>query len=70
MTLKVVLNEDGEVAPPPHYTIPSAHWLLLDQVRLGYWAAVISGRPTRIAKALRAWQDVLHVPKTRVTNGT
>jgi len=70
MTLKVVLNEEGEVAPPPHYTIPSPHWLRLDKARLAHWAAVISGDQKKITSTLKAWAALLHVPKTRVTNGT
>lgn len=70
MTLKVVRDEEGNVAPPPAHTIPSPHYLLLDKARLAYWKAVIKGNPKKIASTLKDWATLLHVPKTRVTNGS
>ena len=70
MTLRIVTNEEGEVAPLPAHAIPTAHFLLIDEARLGYWRAVIKGHPKRIASALKAWKDLLSVPRTRVTNGS
>lgn len=64
MTLKVVLDEQGNVAQPPYYCVPIPEALLRDEARLGYWRAVIKGNPKRIASALKAWSDLL-APRKR-----
>jgi hypothetical protein len=49
------------------WSIPTKDWPLLDEARLGYWRAVLSGNQKRIASALKAWSDLLRVPLTRKT---
>ena len=46
---------------------PAKDWPLLDEARLGYWRAVLSGNQKRTASALKAWSDLLRVPLTRKT---
>lgn len=52
-------------AVKPDWTIPTPDWPLLDEARLGYWRAVLSGNQKRIASALKVWSDLLRVPKLR-----
>lgn len=42
---------------------PSAHHLKLDEARLNYWRAKIAGED--LTAPLKAWADLLHVPRTR-----
>lgn len=65
MTLRVVRDEEGNVAPPPAHAIPTPHFLLLDKARLAHWKAVIAGDQKKITSTLKAWATLLHVPRTR-----
>lgn len=49
--------------PLKDWTIPTPDWPLLDEARLGYWRAVLTGQEKRIASALKAWSDLLRVPR-------
>lgn len=52
----------------PTWREPSAHWLKLDEARLSHWRAKLEGGD--VVATLKAWAALLHVPKTRMTNGT
>lgn len=65
--LKVVKAEDPSVDieenPPRDWTLPTAHWLKLDEARLAHWWAKLNGGDT--VATLKAWADLLHIPRTK-----
>jgi hypothetical protein len=70
MTLRVVTEDKAIDQESPTWRNATPEALLRDEARLGYWRAVMKGNKKRIASALKAWRDLLHVPKTRMTNGS
>ncbi len=43
---------------------PTPEWPLLMEIRMGYHRALLTGNKRKIANALKAWADFLHIPRT------
>ena len=67
-SLKVVKTEAVTEDERPWWYTPSAAYLALDEARLSHWRAKLEGGD--VVATLKAWAALLHVPKTRMTNGT
>jgi hypothetical protein len=60
--IKMVKSEKVEPTPKD-WTLPTSHWLKLDEARLAHWWAKLNGGDT--VATLAAWTKLLHVPRTR-----
>lgn len=57
------VHQEEEETVKFDWTIPTPHFLKLDEARLNYWRAKLAGED--LTKPLKVWADLLHIPRKK-----